>query len=300
MISDLSVLCVLCPPQLMVQTMENPNFVPIIAKKIRARYSFSLWVSPPCVCVSVCAAVFLLACAKQFRVMACCYPCRCGASNDVDEKPAGAKWGSDAKVWLSLNSPADVVNVVIIVTFCKTTNKTLICLHRACAPFSVSLQQKEEQKKKRTRIRNGRNERTEDDVSEACGRQWISTSVIRERCYAPQLKLVYCSIELVRDYCSLHPTLNLNCGSGSAPSCVRLFEVGKSCSHVLLMLSLSVCMSVSPFLCFSPPFCPLPQTQKRFRALYFVCSASSFLLDVWVRYAGWGFNLKRHWSLLGR
>lgn len=111
-------------------------------------------------------------------------------------------------------------------------------------------------KKKRTRIRNGRNKRTEDDVSQACGRQWISTSVIRERCYAPQLKLVYCSIELVRDYCSLHPTLNLSCGSGSAPSCVRLFEVGKSCSHVLLMLSLSVCLSVSPFLSFSPPVLP--------------------------------------------
>lgn len=97
------------------------------------------------------------------------------------------------------------------------------------------------------------NERTDDNVSQVRGRQRIRTSVIRERCHAPQLKVVHCSVELVRDYRSLHPTLNLSCGSGSAPSYVRLFEVGKSCSHVLL-IALSVC----PILSFSPPFCLLP------------------------------------------
>lgn len=116
------------------------------------------------------------------------------------------------------------------------------------------------------------NKRTEDDVSQARGRRRIGTSVIREHRCAPQLKLVHCSVELVRDYCSLHPALNLSYCSGSAPSCVRLFEVGKSCSHVLLMLSL--CLS------FSPLFCLLPPTQKkRFGTLYFVCSASSFHVE---------------------
>lgn len=94
----------------------------------------------------------------------------------------------------------------------------------------------------------------QDHVSQACGRQRISTSVIRGRRYAPKLKLVHCSVELVRDYCSLHPTLNPSCGSGSVPSCVQLFEVGKSCSHVLLMLSLYVFLSVC--LC-SPVFVSL-------------------------------------------
>lgn len=50
MISDLSVLCVLCPPQLMVQTTENANFeILIIAKKIQARYNFLLYL-----CVLLC------------------------------------------------------------------------------------------------------------------------------------------------------------------------------------------------------------------------------------------------------
>lgn len=41
------------------------------------------------------------------------------------------------KVLASLNSPADVnaIAVVVIATFCKTTKKTLIGLHRGCAPF---------------------------------------------------------------------------------------------------------------------------------------------------------------------
>lgn len=67
-----------------------------------------------------------------------------------EEKPAGVWRGGDAKV--SLNSPADAVNaiiVVIILTFCKTTNKALICLRRACAPFTFSLQKEEEQKRRR-------------------------------------------------------------------------------------------------------------------------------------------------------
>lgn len=136
----------------------------------------------------------------------------------------------------------NAITVVAIVTFFKTTKKTLICLHRGCAPFSVSLQQGKEQKG-RERIRNGMNKRTDDNVCQVRGRQRISTSVIRERCHAPQLKVVHCSVELVRDYCCLHPTLNLSCGSGSAPSYVRLFEVWKSCSHVLL-IALSLCLSV--------------------------------------------------------
>lgn len=117
---------------------------------------------------------------------------------------------------------------------------------------SACRERKKENKKRR--VRNGRNRTTEDHVSQACGRQRISTSVIRGRRSAPKLKLVHCSVELVRDYCSLHPTLNPSCGSGSAPSCVQLFEVGKSCSHVLLMLSLYVFLSVC--LC-SPVFVSL-------------------------------------------
>lgn len=145
------------------------------------------------------------------------------------------------------------VNAILIdiIIFCRTTNKTIICLHRADTPFSIRLQGK---KKKNRRIRNGRNRTTKDHVSQACGRQRISTSVIRGRRDAPKLKLVHCSVELVRDYCSLHPTLNPSCGSGSVPSCVQLFEVGKSCSHVLLMLSLYVFLSVC--LC-SPVFVSL-------------------------------------------
>lgn len=94
-------------------------------------------------------------------------------------------------------------------------------------------------------------------VSQAGGRRRMS--VIRECCRAPQLKLVHCSVELVRNYCSLYPALNLSYCSGSAPSCVRLFEVGKSCSHVLLMLS--VCLSRAPS--FSPVLTASPQKWRR-------------------------------------
>lgn len=101
-------------------------------------------------------------------------------------------------------------------------------------------------------------------------------SVIREGCRAPQLKLVHCSVELVRNYCSLYPALNLSYCSGSAPSCVRLFEVGKSCSHVLLMLSVSVSLSVflSRFDCFPT------KVKKRFGTVCFICSASSFHVEL--------------------
>lgn len=131
-----------CPssPQ-MVHTMENANFVMLIDSK-KDKLGITLFCedhNPVCVCVCVCASVFLLACAKQLHAKMFCHPCcRCGGSNDVDEKPAGAGRGGDAKVLVSLNSPADTVNaiiVVIIVAFCKTTNKTLICLRRALRFF---------------------------------------------------------------------------------------------------------------------------------------------------------------------
>lgn len=128
-------------------------------------------------------------------------------------------------------------------------------------------------KNNRGGIRHGMNKKTEDDVSLARGRRRIGTSVIREHCCAPQLKLVHCSVELVREYCSLYPALNLSYCSGSSPSCVCVFEVGKSCSHVLLMRSLSVCLLLSVFLILPAS----TQTQKkRFGTLYFACSASSF------------------------
>lgn len=86
-----------------------------------------------------------------------------------------------------------------------------------------------------------------DDVSQTHGRRRIGTSAIRGRCCAPKLKLVHCGVELVRDYCSLYPVLNLSCCSGSTPSCARLFEVGKIMQSCFINV-LSVCVSVSLFL----------------------------------------------------
>lgn len=66
--------------------------------------------------------------------------------------------GGDAKVWVSLNSPADVVNAIIVViirTFCKTSNEALICLHQDYASFTFSLQQEEQ--KGRKKFRKGMN-----------------------------------------------------------------------------------------------------------------------------------------------
>lgn len=58
--------------------------------------------------------------------------------------------GGEAKVLVSLNSPADVekaIIFVIILTSCKTTNKTLIRLQQASVSFTVSLQQEEKKKR---------------------------------------------------------------------------------------------------------------------------------------------------------
>lgn len=99
----------------------------------------------------MCASVFLLACAEQLHAKMCCHPCRCGGSNGVDEKTAKVRRGSDANVLVALKSPADIVNaivVVIIVTFWKSTNETLICLRQAGASFTVSLQREEQKKGK--------------------------------------------------------------------------------------------------------------------------------------------------------
>lgn len=129
--------------------------------------------------------------------------------------------------------------------------------------------------------------RTGVDVSQACRRRRTGTSVIRERRCAPQLKLVHCSVELVRDYCSLHPALNLSYCSGSAPSCVCLFEVGKSCSHVLLMLSLSVSL-----FCLSLPSCQLPSTQTKIWNTVFCLFCILFSRRILALHVGWGFSFE--------
>lgn len=166
------------------------------------------------------------------------------------------------------------------------------------ALLSSSACSKKKNKKKEKRIRNGMNKRTEDDVSLAHGRRKIGASVIRECRCAPQLKLVHCSVELVSDYCSLYPALNLSYCSGSAPSCVRLFEVGKSCSHVLLMLSLSVCLSFSVFL--SPVFPASLNTEEEIWNSVFCLFCILFSHRILAFYVGWGFDGKRYWNLLGR
>lgn len=143
------------------------------------------------------------------------------------------------------------------------------------------------------------NKRTEDEVSQARGGRRIGTSVIRERCCAPQFKLVHCGVELVRDYCSLHPALNLSYCSGSAPSCVRLFEVGKSCSHVLLMLSLSVCLS---FFCLSLPCFSLnTEEEKDLEHCILFVLHPPFRVAFWLFILGRGvLILKTYWKLLER
>lgn len=164
-------------------------------------------------CLPVHSWTALLAYAERFHARTCCQPRCCKGSNDT------ARRGDDAKAWVALHGE---------------------CHHHLlqnCRENSgcFSLQRKTQ------RSRKGHNWK-EVRPRQAHEKRQLCTRVIRRRRRAPQLKQVCYSVELVRDYCSLYPALNLSCCSGSAASCLRLFEVGKSSSHVLLMHSLSVCL----------------------------------------------------------
>lgn len=222
--------------------MRNINFEGNFPQKQQAVLFHKLW------CLSVCAAVFVLACVERLHAKTRYHPCWRATSSDGDEKPAGARRDGDAKVVVSFNSPADTTSAIVFV-FTKLQRKLASALSRRCC----HVQPEAEKNKKGSRGEKSDElllKRQKIRVSQAGGSRRMS--VIRGGCRAPQLKLVHCSVELVRNYCSLYPALNLSSCSGSAPSCVRLFEVGKSCSHVLLMLSVSVSRSFSPVSTASP------------------------------------------------